>query len=92
MNTATNLAMIGQLSVEPVFGWYALLPLAVLMLASLWLTLTSTGISLGGRWVLAGLRLLAMLVLLLGWLRPAMISSRRANPRSDRVQVIRRGA
>ncbi len=75
MNTATNLAMIGQLSVEPVFGWYALLPLAVLMLASLWLTLTSTGISLGGRWALASLRLLAMLVLLLGWLRPAMIST-----------------
>ncbi|MCA9133663.1 MAG: hypothetical protein KDA45_10930, partial [Planctomycetales bacterium] len=66
---------VAQLSVEPVFGWYALLPLAVLMLASLWLTLTATGISWGGRLMLVSLRLLAMLVLLLGWLRPALIAT-----------------
>lgn len=68
-------APVGQLTVEPVFGWYAALPLIVIMAASLWLTLTSTGVSARGRLVLAGLRLAAMLVLLLGWLRPGMVAS-----------------
>ncbi len=36
-------------SVEPVFGWYAMVPLAIIMLASLWLTLSNTSISFGGR-------------------------------------------
>ena len=64
-----------SLSVEPVFGWYAIIPLTIIMLASLWLTLTNTAISLGGRWSLVLLRLAAALVLLLGWLRPGLISS-----------------
>ena len=64
-----------SLSVEPVFGWYALVPLAIVMLSSLWLTLTNTAISRGGRWTLVWLRLAAALVLLLGWLRPGLIST-----------------
>ncbi len=68
--------LLAQLSVEPVFGWVALVPLAIVMLASLWLTLSSTGLSWKARWLLSLLRFLAMLVLLIGWLRPAMISNR----------------
>jgi uncharacterized membrane protein len=64
-----------SVSVEPVFGWYAMIPLAVIMLASLWLTLSNTSISFGGRLTLMLLRLLAALVLLLGWLRPGLIST-----------------
>lgn len=64
-----------SLSVEPVFGWYAAIPLAIIMLASLWLTLTNTAISIGGRWTLALLRLVAAIVLLLGWLRPGVVST-----------------
>lgn len=64
-----------SLSVEPVFGWYTVIPLAVIMLASLWLTLTNSAISKGGRWTLALLRLAAAIVLLLGWLRPGLIST-----------------
>ncbi len=64
-----------SLSVEPVFGWYAVIPLAIIMLASLWLTLTNSAISVGGRSALALLRLAAALVLLLGWLRPGLIST-----------------
>lgn len=67
--------LLGQLSVEPVFGWYAVIPLAMIMLASLWLTLSTKGISLGGRMTLMGLRLLAVLILLLGWLRPGIVST-----------------
>lgn len=66
--------ILAQLSMEPVFGWYAVVPLAIIMLASLWLTLTTTGISVRGRFALMLLRLLAVLVLLLGWLRPGFIS------------------
>ena len=62
-------------SVEPVFGWYAIIPLAMVMLASLWLTLSNTAISRSGRWTLVSLRLAAALVLLLGWLRPGLIST-----------------
>ncbi len=61
-------------SVEPVFGWYAMVPLAIIMLASLWLTLSNTSISFGGRLALMTLRLLAALVLL-GWLRPGLVST-----------------
>lgn len=66
---------IGQVSLDPVFGWYAVLPLAVLMLASLWLTLSTQGISLRGRLALMGLRLAAVAILLLGWLRPGFVST-----------------
>lgn len=68
--------LLAQLSVEPVFGWVALVPLAVVLLASLWLTLSSPGLSWKARWLLSLLRFLAMLVLLIGWLRPAVISNR----------------
>lgn len=68
--------LLAQLSVEPVFGWVALVPLAVVLLASLWLTLSSPGLSWKARWLLSLLRFLAMLVLLVGWLRPAVISNR----------------
>jgi uncharacterized membrane protein len=64
-----------QWSLEPVFGWLGVLPLAVIMLASLWLTLTNRGVSRAGRTVLVVLRLLAIAILLLGWLRPGMIST-----------------
>lgn len=66
---------MNSFSVEPVFGWYAVIPLAIIMLASLWLTLSNTAISRGGRWALASLRLAAALILLLGWLRPGLIST-----------------
>lgn len=68
--------VMAQVSVEPVFGWYAVLPLTLIMLASLWLTFSSAGLSWNARMVLGLLRLAAMLVLLIGWLRPAMISER----------------
>lgn len=67
---------VAQLSVEPVFGWIALVPLALVMIASLWLTLSSAGLSLRARWLLCLLRFLAMLLLLLGWLRPGLITQR----------------
>lgn len=70
-----NQAWLGQLSIEPVFGWAAAIPLAIIMLASLWLTLTSRGISPGRRWILAALRLVAVAVLLAGWLRPAVVTT-----------------
>lgn len=68
--------IVAQWSVEPVFGWIALVPLALVMIASLWLTLSSAGLSLRARWLLCLLRFLAMLLLLLGWLRPGLITQR----------------
>ncbi len=73
---STHLHLLAQFSVEPVFGWVALVPLALVLLASLWLTLSSPGLSWKARWLLSLLRLSAMLVLLVGWLRPAMITNR----------------
>ncbi len=67
--------LFAQISVEPVFGWAAVIPLAIIMLASLWLTLTAHGISRRGRLTLMSLRLLSVLVLLLGWLRPGLVST-----------------
>ena len=67
---------MSSFSVEPVFGWAAVIPLAFIMIASLWLTLSNTSISVGGRWTLFLLRSLAALVLLLGWLRPGLISTK----------------
>lgn len=67
---------LAQVSVEPVFGWLAVVPLALVMLASLWLTLSSPGLSWKARWSLSLLRLLAMAVLLIGWLRPGIVSNR----------------
>ncbi len=67
---------IAQVSVEPVFGWYAVVPLAILMLASLWLTLSATGLSWKARMLLVLIRLLAMLILLIGWMRPAIVSEK----------------
>ncbi len=61
-------------SVEPVFGWFAVIPLAIVLLASLWLTLSNTSVSRGGRWTLVLLRLAAIVILLLGWLRPGIVS------------------
>ncbi|MEZ6082264.1 MAG: vWA domain-containing protein, partial [Pirellulaceae bacterium] len=71
-----NSMLLGQFSVEPMFGWLAVVPLALVMLASLWLTLSSTGLSLRARWLLVLLRFLAMLLLLVGWLRPALVTQR----------------
>lgn len=64
-----------QWSLEPVFGWLAVVPLALIMLASLWLTLTAEGIRWAGRFWLVLLRLLAIAILLLGWLRPGLVST-----------------
>ncbi len=66
--------LLAQMSVEPVFGWIAWVPLALVMLASLWLTLSSPGLSWRSRWLLSLVRAAAMLVLLIGWLRPGMIT------------------
>lgn len=63
-----------DISLEPVFGWYAVIPLAIILVASLWLTMTSEGISRSRRTLLATLRLAAMAILLLGWLRPGIVS------------------
>lgn len=65
-----------RVSFEPVFGWYVVIPLVLIALASLWLTITSTGISRGGRTVLLLLRLSALAILLLGWIQPGFISER----------------
>ncbi len=69
--TALPIAQIGS---DPVFGWFTLITLSIIMLASLWLTLTSRDLSPKGRLVLAGIRLLAIAVLLLGWLRPSLVT------------------
>ena len=66
--------MFERISLEPVFGWIAIIPLAIILIASLYLTLTSPGITRGRRLLLMLLRLAAMVILLLGWLRPGMIS------------------
>lgn len=64
-----------QWSLEPVFGWLAVVPLALIMLASLWFTLTADGIGWKGRLWLLLLRLVAIALLLLGWLRPGLVST-----------------
>ncbi|MCC6509929.1 MAG: VWA domain-containing protein, partial [Pirellulaceae bacterium] len=64
-----------QWSLEPVFGWLAIVPLAIMMLASLWFTLTAEGVGWLGRMWLVLLRLLAIAILLLGWLRPGLITT-----------------
>ena len=71
----TSAAAVAQLTVEPVFGWWAALPLVAILLASLWLTLTTGGISLRGRLLLSLIRLAAMLVLLLGWMQPGFVTT-----------------
>ncbi len=63
-----------ELSLEPIFGWWVVAVLGVITLTSVWLTLNTSGISRSGRLTLVTLRLLATLVLLLGWLRPAILS------------------
>ena len=68
------MSFLERISLEPVFGWIALMPVALILVASLWLTLTSTGISKSQRLTLMLLRLAAMIVLLLGWLRPGFLS------------------
>jgi hypothetical protein len=70
------LSFLERISLEPVFGWYAIIPIALIMLASLWLTLSSPGISRSRRVSLMLLRLAAVMILLLGWLRPGFISER----------------
>ncbi len=64
-----------QWSLEPVFGWLAVVPLVIIMLASLWLTITAEGIGRLGRLWLVFLRLLAIALLILGWLRPGLVST-----------------
>ncbi len=64
-----------QWSLEPVFGWFAVVPLTLIMLASLWFTLTAEGIGWLGRLGLLLLRLLAIVLLMVGWLRPGLVSS-----------------
>ncbi|MEZ6080299.1 MAG: hypothetical protein R3C56_32900 [Pirellulaceae bacterium] len=83
-----NSMLLGQFSVEPMFGWLAVVPLALVMLASLWLTLSSTGLSLRARWLLVLLRFLAMLLLLVGWLRPALVTQRENQSGAGRSAVL----
>ncbi|MFO1064038.1 MAG: hypothetical protein U0892_09260 [Pirellulales bacterium] len=66
---------MNEWSLEPVFGWLAVLPLALVMLAGLWLTLSIQGLSKLQRAVLTALRLIAAALLMLGWLRPGLIRS-----------------
>ncbi len=66
---------MNQWSLEPVFGWIAVVPLAIVMIASLWFTLTAEGIGWLGRLWLLLLRLLAIALLMLGWLRPGLITT-----------------
>lgn len=70
-----------QISVEPVFGWLAVLPLAILMVASLWLILSTQELSWRGKTTLLWLRAIAATVLVLGWLRPGIVHhSEHSNP------------
>lgn len=66
---------MSQWSVEPVFGWLAVIPLALIMLASLWLTMTAQGLGWLARAWLLFLRMLAISLLLLGWLRPGLVKN-----------------
>lgn len=66
---------VAQLTVEPIFGWWILMVLAAITLASVWLTITAEGLAKRSRATLVALRLAATLVLLLGWLRPAYWTS-----------------
>lgn len=66
---------MSQWSLEPVFGWAGVIPLALIMLASLWFTLTAEGIGKLRRAWLVTLRLLATALLLLGWLRPGLVTT-----------------
>lgn len=67
--------LLGQLSVEPVFGWLTAIPLAIIMLASLWLTLSARDLSPKQRFALATIRLLAIAVLLVAWFRPGLVTT-----------------
>ncbi|MFN3192603.1 MAG: glutamine amidotransferase [Aureliella sp.] len=62
------------MSLEPVYGWYLVVPLTVIIVASLWLTLSSPGLTGRQRSILFSLRCLAMLLLVLGFLQPGFIS------------------
>lgn len=68
------MSLFDRISLDPVFGWYVTVPLAVILFASLWLTWTSSGVSRLARLTLMLLRLAAMGILLLGCLRPGFIS------------------
>jgi uncharacterized membrane protein len=65
---------LAQFGVEPVFGWGPTLIITALLALSLLLTLTDSNLSIRGRAALAALRLLAMVVFLLAWIRPGFIS------------------
>jgi uncharacterized membrane protein len=73
-NVAFPVLGASELAIEPIFGWWVVIILAAITLASIWLTVTSPGISGRGRALLVLIRLLATLMLLLGWLRPAILS------------------
>lgn len=66
---------LGQLTLEPIFDWWIVAAVVVITLASLWLTIASTGLTKKSRMTLVVLRLLATIILLLGWLRPALWST-----------------
>ncbi len=66
--------LFDQISLDPVFGWTILVPVAVLLIASLWLSFTSQGLSRSKRFTLFMLRFGAMLILILGCLRPSLVS------------------
>ncbi len=70
-----------SISLEPIFGWSAAIGLAAVMLASLWLTITNAGLSRGAVRALVLLRLLAIVLFFLGWLRPSLVwKSERESP------------
>lgn len=64
-------AQSGQVTVEPVFGFWVVLALSVITLTSIWLTISTKELSHSSRLILVGLRLTATILLILAWLRPA---------------------
>ncbi|MFK7734983.1 MAG: hypothetical protein AB8B50_03080 [Pirellulaceae bacterium] len=68
------MSFLDQVSLEPVYGWAFFVPLLVITVASLWLTATSPGLTRRQKSILSFLRLLAMLILFIGFLQPGWIS------------------
>ncbi len=63
-----------ELSFEPIFGWWFVVVMTIIMLASVWLTITMTSLTRKSRLALVTIRIAAILILLLGWLRPAILT------------------
>lgn len=67
--------LFAQLAVDPIYGLWVVVALTLITLASLFLTLSAKQISRSKRWLLASLRVFSSAMLLLAWMRPAMLST-----------------